>query len=175
MSKSSVPSLVIGMFYGLPKGRVWRPIGGGPDGAYGYDQHGKQVAFSNAECTTLLREGKAVPLSRVRDFPSAEDPRLPYVFDLHWDAKTVQALRREMAYDAKQAAAMLECLREHVPKDQADLSGKTIPWAKVAAFFRAENDKAYEQYVRVWGTPQKSVSKNPHHRADAYDADGLGY
>ena len=175
-SKSSSPTtVVIGMFYGLPKGRVWRSIGGGPEGVYGYDQYGKSVAFSQAECEAMLKEGKIVPLDHVRDFPSAEDPRLPYVFDLHWDAKTVQALRREMAYDAKQAAAMLECLREHVPKDQADLSGKTIPWAKVAAFFRAENDKAYEQYVRVWGTPQKSVFKNPHHRADAYDEDGLGY
>ena len=99
----------------------------------------------HANNETMLQKGKIDSMDHVRDFPSAEDPRLPYVFDLHWDAKTVQASRREMAYDAKQAAAMLECLREHVPKDQADLSGKTIPWAKVAAFFRAENDKAYEQ------------------------------
>ena len=121
-SKSSSPTtVVIGMFYGLPKGRVWRSIGGGPEGVYGYDQYGKSVAFSQAECEAMLKEGKIVPLDHVRDFPSAEDPRLPYVFDLYWDAKTVQALRREMAYDAKQAEATLECLREYVPKDQADL------------------------------------------------------
>ena len=164
------------MFYGLPKGRVWRPIGGGPDGAYGYDQHGKQVAFSNAECAKLLREGKAIPLSHVRDFPAAPDPRLPYVFDLHWDAKTVHDLRREMAHDTRQAAAMLECLREHVPKDHADLSGDTIPWGEVAAYFRTENDKMYTAYATTWGVPQKStVSTERRARIGTYYEGGPGY
>ena len=100
-SKSSSPTtVVIGMFYGLPKGRVWRSIGGGPEGVYGYDQYGKSVAFSQAECEAMLKEGKIVPLDHVRDFPSAEDPRLPYVFD------SVAHMRR--ALDGGLADAVLD-------------------------------------------------------------------
>lgn len=160
----------------MANGRVWRPCGSGPDGVYGYDQYGKTVAFGLTEADTLVRKGKAIPLEKVRDYPAAEDPRLPYVFDLHWDAKTVNALRREMAYDVSQASAMLECLRQHVPASVVDLSGDSIAWSDIATYFRNENDRMYEHYLETWGKPKPSTQRSAQrNRVGSYYEGGPRY
>lgn len=77
--------IVIGAFYEMPDGTVARTHGW--DGtrrtvAYALDDGAGARSAAAAEV-----EGSWRRRPDLSDFPNARDPRLPFVFDLRWDAK----------------------------------------------------------------------------------------
>jgi hypothetical protein len=86
--KRTLTEVVIGTFYQRstdPMDIVYT-VGGGPNNIYGYDA--KQVSFNATPEKVMTWTQLAV-----NDFPHSSDPRLPYVYDLHWDIKRISQLR----------------------------------------------------------------------------------
>lgn len=85
--------ICIGTYYELPDGRIVRTYAW--DGRkrtvsyYFDDDSGTHVAMADDVANWKLRND-------LGDFPNARDPRLPYVFDLFWNIKTVSHLKREI-------------------------------------------------------------------------------
>ena len=82
------PDIVVGAFYQRSSKPldVVRTTGAGPGGIHGYDAKGR--AFN-----TTAEGMRNWTLLRANDFPHSPDPRLPYVYDLHWDVKYVSQLQ----------------------------------------------------------------------------------
>ena len=80
--------VVIGSFYQRsadPMDVVYT-VGGGRGNIHGYDAKLESFSTTNEEVLTWTQLA-------VNDFPNSSDPRLPYVYDLHWDIKRVSQLR----------------------------------------------------------------------------------
>lgn len=123
------PEIVVGAFYRRsPKPLdVVRTTGGGPGRIQGYDAKGKpfETTPEGMRHWTLLR---------ANDFPHSPDPRLPYVFDLHWDVKYVSQLQHIEVRDKAAVESLL--VREfgvQAPFENTDELAKVV---------RARNDIA---------------------------------
>jgi hypothetical protein len=98
--------IVIGAYYEMPDGTVAR--------THGWDGAARTVAYAlddDAGPRTAAAadvEGSWRRRPDLSDFPDARDPSLPFVFDLHWDAKRRSDLVALLAGDAAEevAAAM---------------------------------------------------------------------
>lgn len=117
--------VVIGAFYELPDGRIAR--------TYGWSGADRMVSyyFDTDEPAGSIFEGDMANWKHRRDlndFPNARDPRLPYVFDLHWDLKHISELEntlRSGAHDDIDEIRMMAA--EHgLPVDDALLATTTI-------------------------------------------------
>lgn len=90
MTDSKV-NVVIGAFYELPGGRIARTYGWSGSTrmvAYYFDTDEPRGSISVDDMADwILRKD-------LFDFTDARDPRLPYVFDLHWDIKHMSELER---------------------------------------------------------------------------------
>ena len=82
------PDIVVGAFYQRSSKPldVVRTTGAGPGGIHGYDAKGRTF-------NTTAEGMRNWTLLRANDFPHSPDPRLPYVYDLHWDVKYVSQLQ----------------------------------------------------------------------------------
>ena len=82
------PDIVVGAFYQRSSKPldVVRTTGAGPGGIHGYDAKGRTF-------NTTAEGMRHWTLLRANDFPHSPDPRLPYVYDLHWDVKYVSQLQ----------------------------------------------------------------------------------
>ena len=81
-NKKSKIEVVIGAFHqrsANPTDVVFTVSGGGGS-VHEYDARMKSF---NVEDTTVLTWTALT----VNDFPNSRDPRLPYIYDLHWDIK----------------------------------------------------------------------------------------
>lgn len=138
---------IIGMFYQTPAGKIIYTYMGGPEGIGAYEEGKSPRQYSYAEMANMK------PLPKIRDFPNAQDPRLPYVYDLHWDIKRVSELKRAIEEDTE----VLDVLRTHVPKNVADLSGNPnhFPWKAIAQYFREQN---LQEFIKLYGNPPESSS-----------------
>lgn len=126
--------VVIGAFYQRTKDPrdVVYAVGGSTIRVRGYDVNGKLFDSSHEEVMqwTMLA---------VNDFPNSPDPRLVYVFDLHWDIKRVSQLRI-VDSDAK---AEIEALLVQAYGIQKPFSNMT----KLAEAVRHYNDVKNEYVV----------------------------
>lgn len=128
-SLSPAPDIIVGAFYqrsGKPLDVV-RTTGAGPGGIHGYDAKGK--AFN-----TTAEGMRNWTLLRANDFPNSSDPRLPYVYDLHWDVKYVSQLEHIEVRDKAAVESLL--VREfgvQAPFENTDALAKVV---------RARNDIA---------------------------------
>lgn len=59
----------------------------------GYDKHGNTYHLTLSELQERYTQKKQW------DFTDPVDPRLPYVFDLYYDVKTVSALKQHIEYE----------------------------------------------------------------------------
>lgn len=135
-------SPIIGTFYQTPEGKIIYTYMGTQQGIGAYEDGGKPRTYSYVEMAKMKL------LDKIRDFPHAKDPRLPYVYDLNWDIKRVSELRRAI----EEYPGILDVLRTHVPKDVADLSGNPnhFPWKAIAQHFRNQN---LQEYIKLYGNP----------------------
>jgi hypothetical protein len=83
-----------GAYYKVPDGRICYVCGGGRGKVVYYFDDDNGVL----ECT--VEECKDWEYQKIRDFPNARDPRLPYDFDLHWDIKYTSQLKAILAGEA---------------------------------------------------------------------------
>lgn len=99
---SPPPDIVVGAFYQRSSKPldVVRTTGAGPGGIHGYDAKGK--AFN-----TTAEGMRNWTLLRANDFPHSPDPRLPYVYDLHWDVKYVSQLEHIEVRDKAAVESLL--------------------------------------------------------------------
>lgn len=84
----------IGILYELPDGRIARTTGWSGRTSlvtYHFDDGKPSRLVPDHEFQTWKPRGD------LSDFPDARDPRLPYVFDLHWDIKHASELRDALA------------------------------------------------------------------------------
>lgn len=109
MSEDSKESPIIGLHYELPDGRIARTYGwGGLKRTVFYyfdDAHGGRTASEDEWTTWVLRDD-------LRDFPNAKDPRLPYSFDLVYDAKYRSQLV-QIFKEGKEDDTLIEMMAEH--------------------------------------------------------------
>lgn len=134
MAKKSVPLLappeiIVGAFYRRSQKPldVVRTTGGSPGRIHGYDAKGKPFE-------TTPEGMRSWTLLRANDFPHSPDPRLPYVFDLHWDVKYVSQLQHIAMRDKAAVESLL--VREfgvQAPFENTDALAKEV---------RARNDVA---------------------------------
>ena len=85
----------IGILYELPDGRIARTTGWSGRTSlvtYHFDDDQPSRLVSDSEFQ------KWQPRFDLADFPNARNPRLPYVFDLHWDIKHASELRDALAH-----------------------------------------------------------------------------
>ena len=123
------PDIVVGAFYQRSSKPldVVRTTGAGPGGIHGYDAKGR--AFN-----TTAEGMRNWTLLRANDFPHSPDPRLPYVYDLHWDVKYVSQLQHIEVGDKAAVESLL--VREfgvQAPFENTDALAKVV---------RARNDIA---------------------------------
>lgn len=94
--------VVVGAFYQRTENPldVVYSVGGSNTRIYGYNGHGETFEAKPEEVMqwTMLA---------VNDFPNSKDPRLAYVFDLHWDVKRVSELRSVDDEDKNEMAVLL--------------------------------------------------------------------
>ncbi len=96
------PEIIVGAFYRRSHKPldVVRTTGGGPGRIHGYDAKGKPFE-------TTPEGMRSWTLLRANDFPHSPDPRLPYVFDLHWDVKYVSQLQHIEVRDKAAVESLL--------------------------------------------------------------------
>jgi len=88
----------IGIYYELPDGRIVYTYGFNDTeqtiGYYfdGYSGHIKNRTASYSDWQTWVARDD------LKDFPNAIDPRVPYVFDLHWDIKYLSQIKEALKY-----------------------------------------------------------------------------
>lgn len=113
--------------------------GGRDSVVIGYDAKDKTFTVPNEHVLkwTLLN---------VNDFPHSKNPRLPYVFDLHWDVKRVSQLQYAKSDEIE---PIQQALREHFGNSASinDLEG-------LATIVRAHNDLR-NGYVHKKDSPYK--------------------
>lgn len=86
-------SIRLGSYYETDTGEIVY-VFGVSDGKLMYFYDDDRVHTPEVTVDHLHKHWK---LTDLRDFPSARDPRLPYVFDLFWDIKYLSELKRELA------------------------------------------------------------------------------
>ena len=92
--------VVAGIFYRKPDGTIVSTYGIGPEGiSWREEDHDKHGCAPYAEVATW------VPMRHLRDFPEAQDPMLPYEFDLYWDCHTLGQFLSEYRGDRKVMAS----------------------------------------------------------------------
>lgn len=99
---SKTQGIVIGVFYQRSNDPmdIVRSNAGDQQFLYGFDAHHKPFQANKetvASWTQLC----------VSDFPNSSDPKLPYVFDLHWDIKRISNLEWVPSGERKEVAALL--------------------------------------------------------------------
>lgn len=136
--------VVVGAFYqrsSNPMDVVYSTMGT-DNHIHGHDARGKPFDATDQEVLKWTQLA-------VNDFPNSRDPRLAYVFDLHWDVKRVSQLRFIDAGDKKEIEALLT--QEYgVGKPFANLK-------KLAEAVRLRNDIENEYVAK----PSHAVNSGP--------------
>jgi len=83
-------TVIIGGFYRMTDGRIICTYGGGSDFVRWYTNGPRESGQSTRD---EMDEWEY--LEGMQDFPDAEDPRLPYDFDLWWDVHTLSQFLSE--------------------------------------------------------------------------------
>lgn len=108
----------VGIFYELPDGRIAK--------TNGFNEPNKTISFyfdDDNGCHTInIDEWQTwKPREDLKDFPNARDPRVPYVFDLHWDLKYISQVRKVLAGtwwdEIQDIDFFLEVVAEHFPEE----------------------------------------------------------
>lgn len=99
---SKTQDVVIGAFYqrSADPMDVVRSNAGDTNHLYGFDAHRNAFTATNEEVKKWTQLA-------VNDFPNSPEPRLPYVFDLHWDLKYIDQLEWTPVREQKEVAALL--------------------------------------------------------------------
>jgi hypothetical protein len=85
---------ICGAYYKVPDGRVCHVV------QCGYGKVGYYFDDDNGFLECPVEETKDWEYQKIRDFPNANDPRLPYEFDLLWDIKYTSQLKAILAGEA---------------------------------------------------------------------------
>lgn len=94
MKKGEGDHIVVGAYYELPNGKI----------AYIYGYHGLKRVVSyyfddnqGGRSISFEKVKSWKKRNKLKDFPNAKDPKLPYVFDLFWDIKHYSELKNLIA------------------------------------------------------------------------------
>lgn len=126
---SAKPVATIGVFYqrSSDPNDVVYTTGGQLDTLYGYNARMKAFSAKAFQVLTWKR-------LNVNDFPNSPDPRLPAVFDLHWDVKHISQLQ----YASRDERIEIEVyLKEHFGR-----SASIDQLEELTRIVRAYNDTA---------------------------------
>lgn len=138
-NKNEKQVLMAGVYYLTETNNVIYSYGFADNCLLAYDDNNMSYKIASNVSSTLKL------LNKVRDFPNAKNPRLPYEFDLHWDIKRTDELSKEI-----NNPDLLSLLRSHVPKNTCDLSNvNQINWNQVAQHFRELNNKHFFECTKI--------------------------